>query len=184
MSVVNISSSRSIPEANVELLAQLAVALSRRLTRVLPEDMGPAITGALTEIAAAIEPDGCQLLEFGESGGLSRVHALPGSADASGPAAEAWLVERLTRGEVVDITRPDAERTSTLKSIVCGGCFAFSYTSVYSVMVSFGENSRDAVMGDGNLASSGLAAAGQMVTPSFAVDEVSAMPLMASRSFA
>ena len=114
MSVVNISSSRSIPEANVELLAQLAVALSRRLTRVLPEDMGPAITGALTEIAAAIEPDGCQLLEFGESGGLSRVHALPGTADASGPAAEAWLVERLTRGEVVDITRPDAHSRSIL----------------------------------------------------------------------
>ena len=118
MSVVNISSTRNIPEADLEHLAQLSVALSRRLTRVLPEDMAPAIAGALAQIAAAISPDGCQLLEFGEAGGLARVHSLPGTSDAadaaSSPAAEAWLVERLARGEVVDISRPDAHARSIL----------------------------------------------------------------------
>src|SRR5436190_22207964 len=107
MSVLNMSSTRTIPEADLEQLAQLAVALSRRLTRVLPEDMSPAIAGALGQIAAAIHPDGCQLFEFGESGGLARVHALPATADAAdaaqpAPGADASVVERLTRGEVVD----------------------------------------------------------------------------------
>src|SRR4051794_29346306 len=110
MSVLNMSSSRTLPEADLEQLAQLAVALSRRLTRVLPEDMAPAIAGALAQIGAAIQPDGCQLLEFGESGGLSRVHVHPDRAnapDGSPFRPEAWLIERLTRGEVVDISRPD-----------------------------------------------------------------------------
>src|SRR6186997_511717 len=119
MSILNMSSSRTLPEADLEQLAQLAVALSRRLTRVLPEDMAPAIAAALAQIAAAIHPDRCQLLEFGESGGLTRVHALPGAANgadgsAQGPGAETWLVERLTRGEVVDIARPDGHSRSIL----------------------------------------------------------------------
>jgi formate hydrogenlyase transcriptional activator len=114
MSVLNMSSSRTLPEADLEQLAQLAVALSRRLTRVLPEDMAPAIAGALAQIAAAIHPDTCQLLEFGESGGVTRIHALPGGPDGAAQAPEAWLVERLARGEVVDISRPDGHSRSIL----------------------------------------------------------------------
>jgi len=118
MSVLNMSSTRTIPEADLEQLAQLAVALSRRLTRVLPEDMAPAIAGALAQIAAAIRPDECQLLEFSETGGLTRVHAAPGIDNAAegppAPAAEAWLVDRLMRGEIVDVSRPDAQSRSVL----------------------------------------------------------------------
>jgi formate hydrogenlyase transcriptional activator len=78
---------------------------------VQPEEMAPAIQSALGQIAAAMSPDSCQLLEFGESGVL-RTHGLPGAATAGGgadhaPAAEAWLVDRLVRGEVVDLPRPD-----------------------------------------------------------------------------
>ena len=125
MSVLNMSSSRTAPEADLEQLAQLAVALSRRLTRVLPEDMAPAIAGALAQIAAAIHPDTCQLLEFGESGGLTRVHSLPDPAnrpDGAAQAPEAWLVERLTRGEVVDISRPDGHSRIASVRRVAGLC--------------------------------------------------------------
>jgi formate hydrogenlyase transcriptional activator len=110
MSVVNISMSRTIPEADLEQLAQLAVKLSGRLTRVLPEDMPAAIADALANLAAATRADGCQLLEFSEANSVTRTYVptrtAPGS-DGDRAPAEAWLVNRLGRGEVVAISRPD-----------------------------------------------------------------------------
>jgi hypothetical protein len=105
------SSSRGLPEADPEQLAQLAVTLSRRLARVLLEDMGPTIAEALSQIAAAIRVDRCQLLELAESGSVTRAHVPTGTATApegqDQTLAEAWLVERLVRNELVDISRPD-----------------------------------------------------------------------------
>src|SRR5829696_1875907 len=114
MSVVNISSSRVLPEADVEQLAQLAVTLSRRLTRVLPEDMAPSMDDALAQIAAAVRVERCQLLEFSECGTLERAHTVTAPGIARGGAedeetapAEAWLLERLARSEIVNISRPE-----------------------------------------------------------------------------
>ena len=74
--------------------------------------MAPAIAEALAEVAAATRVEGCQLLEFTESGAVTRAHVPTGTASAPDGAArragpEAWLVERLRRGELVAISRPD-----------------------------------------------------------------------------
>ena len=68
--------------------------------------MAAAIAEALAEIAAATRVDGCQLLEFTESGAVARVHVRrPAPATppdgTQPPAPEDWLVERLRRGEIV-----------------------------------------------------------------------------------
>jgi formate hydrogenlyase transcriptional activator len=111
MSVINISSSWASPDANPEQLAQLAVTLSRGLTRVLLEDIATATADALAQITTAAHADGCQLLEFAESGDVARVHAparspnVPAGADQ--PPPEAWLLERLKRGELVNISRAE-----------------------------------------------------------------------------
>jgi formate hydrogenlyase transcriptional activator len=112
MPVVNMSSPRNLPDPDLEQLSQLAVTLSRQLGRGLLEDMAPAIAQALTQVAAALRVDGCRLLEFAESGSVTRAHvpfgivAAPAGTNQT-PVAEGWLVDRLTRGEIVDISRPD-----------------------------------------------------------------------------
>src|SRR4029453_6994371 len=111
MSVVNISSPRNLPEADHEPLGHLAVSLSRRLTRVGLDDLVVSIADGLQEIAAAIRAEGCRLFEFAESATVARVHVPSGAQPShSLPFAldtEAWLVERLWRGELVAISRPE-----------------------------------------------------------------------------
>src|SRR5688572_27585593 len=111
MSVVNIST-RNGPDADHDHLAQLAVTLSRRLTRVPLDDMGVAIAEALAEIAAVTRVESCRLLEFTELAAVARVHSAAGIAKVSHGSLQArdeedWLVERLWRGEVVSISRPE-----------------------------------------------------------------------------
>jgi formate hydrogenlyase transcriptional activator len=111
MSVVaNLSSMRTAGGPEIERVAQLAVSLSGRLRRVHLEEIAPAIAEALGAIAAAMHADGCQLLEFTESGALARAHvatAIERSASHSSMAGDPWFVERLSRGDLVDISRPD-----------------------------------------------------------------------------
>jgi transcriptional regulator with GAF, ATPase, and Fis domain len=109
MPVVNIASHHL--EAEHDALAELAVSLSRRLTRVMVDDMPAAISEALAEIATAIRAEGCRLLEFSDSSDSAKVYAPTGGqrpADsAQPPEPEAWLIDRLRRGELVSITRPE-----------------------------------------------------------------------------
>ncbi len=111
MSVVNIAS-RNLSDAGSDHLAELAVSLSGRLTRVLADGMPAALAESLAEIAAAICVDGCRLYEFGDAGTLVRVHepAVPANtSDRPRQAAEPedWLVQRLGSGETVSISRPE-----------------------------------------------------------------------------
>ena len=131
MSVVNLSSSRTLPDPEIEQVAQLAVTFSRRLTRAPLGDIAPAIAEALAEIAAATRVDACQLVEFTESGSVARAHVPTKTANASDrqsqtPVPDAWLVERLSRGELVAISRPDelpreaiAAREQALATGIC-----------------------------------------------------------------
>ena len=112
MSVVNISTSPNFPEADHDPLAQLAVTLSRRLTRVPLDGIPAAIGQALAEIAGATRVEACQLIEFTESANVARVHAATGAATRSGSLPQAsepedWLIECLKRGELVSISRPE-----------------------------------------------------------------------------
>ena len=111
MSVVNISTSRNVLEQDHDQLAQLAASLSRQLTRVALDGINAAIAEALAQIAAVTRVETCRLLEFAASATVARVHAAAGTARTN-PSHQAdepedWLVERLWRGDVVSISRPE-----------------------------------------------------------------------------
>jgi hypothetical protein len=122
MSVVKISSPRTIPEAGLEQLAQLAVTLSRRLTRVMLDEMPAAIAEALLEISAATRAEGCQLLEYSEAGSLTRAHLPTRSAITPGvrqPALDASFVESVARGELVATETTMAVPASLGGRVIC-----------------------------------------------------------------
>ena len=84
MSVLNMSSSRPLPETELEQITQLAVTLSGQLTRVHFDEIAAAIAEALQRVAAATRVETCQLIEFSEPGTrrpCARAHAGPRSAD-------------------------------------------------------------------------------------------------------
>ena len=108
MAVVNISTSRHTAKADLE---QLAIILAGRLARVQLDDMPAAVGETLAEVAVATRADGCQLLEFSEAGTVGRAYFPARSVAAADAPAQApapsWLVDRLARGDVVAIPRPD-----------------------------------------------------------------------------
>jgi formate hydrogenlyase transcriptional activator len=112
MSVLNLSSSRVRPEAELERITQLAVTLSAQLTRVDFDGLDPVIAGVLTQVATTTRVQICQLVEFSDSGSVARVHLPTGIANTADgqhqiPAPDEWLLERLTTGEPVVVSRPD-----------------------------------------------------------------------------
>jgi formate hydrogenlyase transcriptional activator len=112
MSVFKLSPAWTPPEADLERLAHLAVTLSGRLTRVPLEDIATAISDSLADVAAATRVEVCQLLEFTDAGSVTRAYvpsrmAPAGDRQAQPGSPEAWLVDRLKRGESVVISRPD-----------------------------------------------------------------------------
>ena len=74
MSVINMSSTRPMPETEIADVAQLAVTLSARLTRVHAEDLSQVVSEALRQVAAATRIEDCQLVEFTETGAVAREH--------------------------------------------------------------------------------------------------------------
>jgi len=109
MSVVDISSVRS-PGIDQEHLAQLALTLSRQLTRVTLDGLPTAIGSSLEQVGSAIGAERCRLLEFSEAGALSQTHLAAGKAVAGlahDVAAESWLIDRAGNGELLAIARPD-----------------------------------------------------------------------------
>ena len=110
MPVLSMSSSRVVPEADLDEIAQLAMRFSRRLTRVHLEEIAPVIAEALNQIAAATGVDACRLIELTESGSVAHVHGSTNAApegQQQRPVSEGWLIERLARGELVAISRPE-----------------------------------------------------------------------------
>src|SRR4030095_12604031 len=111
MSVLSMSSSRSLPETELEHITQLAVSLSGQLTSVQVEEIGPAGGAALQCGAAAAPGQGGQFLEVSESG-IARTHlpTRPTNAEVEQHQPSAppeWLLARLQRGEVVAISRAE-----------------------------------------------------------------------------
>ena len=109
MAVVDISSVRS-PGIDQEHLAQLALTLSRQLTRVTLDGLPTAIGSSLEQVGSAIGAERCRLLEFSEAGALSQTHLASGKAVIDlthDVAAESWLIDRAGNGELLAIARPD-----------------------------------------------------------------------------
>jgi formate hydrogenlyase transcriptional activator len=131
MSVVNMSSSRPLTDTESEQLSQLAITFSSRLTRAHLGDVATTIAEALAQVAAAIRVDACQLVEFTESGSVARAHTAATAVGAADRRREpsvpdAWLVERLARGELVAISQPDELPREAIaareQALVTGGC--------------------------------------------------------------
>jgi formate hydrogenlyase transcriptional activator len=111
MSILNMSS-RPLPDSELEHITQLAVTLSGHLTRVHFDEIAPAIAEALQRVASATRIEACQLIEFSELGTVARAHLPTRTANADGgphqtPLPDNWLIERLARGELVAIARPE-----------------------------------------------------------------------------
>ena len=112
MSIVNMSSSRPVPERELEEFEQLAIALSGRLTRLHFEEIPAAITAALGQLAQSASAASCRLIEFNETGSVAREHvagdaAQPARQDNQPSPCDAWLFDRLARGEQVAISTHD-----------------------------------------------------------------------------
>jgi transcriptional regulator with GAF, ATPase, and Fis domain len=111
MSVLDMPSSRQLHDSELDQIAQLAISLSGRLTRGHFDDVAPAIAEALQQVATALRATGCQLVEFSEQRTIACAHVPGQTADMAleqtQESCPAWLVERLTRGDVVAVSRPD-----------------------------------------------------------------------------
>ena len=113
-----------IAESELEAIAQLGVSASGHLTRVCCDDIVPAIAEALQRVAAAINVESCQLVEFGESATIAHTYAArrPAGTDHAGPqlpVCEQWLIARLVRGDVVAISRPTELSPEARQSAIC-----------------------------------------------------------------
>jgi len=103
-------SSRSLPEAELERITELAVSLSGQLTRVTFDELDAAIAGGLQHLVQATGADACRLTQFSESGAvvgaqnLARIVTLTAE---EAPPLDDWLALRLARGEVVAISQPE-----------------------------------------------------------------------------
>jgi transcriptional regulator with GAF, ATPase, and Fis domain len=111
MSILSLSS-RPQPEAELELITQLAVTLSGQLTRLHLYAPDAAIAGALQHVAQSTQVESCQLVEFTELGTVQRTHLPTRPASTDDPEHQTampddWVIERLARGEIVAISRPE-----------------------------------------------------------------------------
>ena len=107
MQVIAFSSPRSGHDgrdAELQQFERLAGTLSSQFARLHVEEIAPAILGALEQVGLAIDVQACALIEFTE-GAIGAMHTWPSAAATFGEAAcpPRWLVERLTRREVVPI---------------------------------------------------------------------------------
>ena len=110
MSVVAMSSSRSLPDAELERITELAVSLSGQLTRVHFDELDAAIAGGLQHLMAVTCADACRLTQFNESGAVVATQnptRIVSTAAEEPPPLEDWLAVRLARGEVVAVSQPD-----------------------------------------------------------------------------
>jgi formate hydrogenlyase transcriptional activator len=112
MPVVNMSSARSHSERELEFIGQFAARLSGRLTRAAAEDLGPIVVETLGHVAQAMHVGDCQLIEFTDGGTVARTHVqgiVGGERDGAACESthERWFVDRLARGEVVAVSRPE-----------------------------------------------------------------------------
>ena len=110
MSVLSLPPPRVEPE--FESLSQLALTCSKRLTAAHLDHLAPAISEILEQVAAVTRTERCQLVQFTASGAVAQVYLVdrtqlrPVGRRAT-PEPAAWLVERLARGELVAVSRPE-----------------------------------------------------------------------------
>ena len=90
----------------------LTATLSSRFVRLHANEIGPALVSALHEVTRAIGADACSLVEFGEDRDVTAMLTWPDGDPKLGPLGRMdglprWLVDRLTRQEVVVVSGVD-----------------------------------------------------------------------------
>ncbi len=98
------------PESDLEQFERLAASISSRFVRLQVEEIAPALTATLEQIAAALAVGSCVLLEFDDRGRVSGRHAASRSLSAvdGAPTTEPpWLIDWLLGQEDVMVSRPD-----------------------------------------------------------------------------
>ena len=112
MPVVKMSAARVQSDPELEVVGHLAAQLSGRLTRAGAEDLAPIVADTLGQVARAMHVVDCRLIEFTDAGIVARTHvpdAAGGGRDdaACDPSQGRWFIDRLARGEIVAVSRPE-----------------------------------------------------------------------------
>src|SRR6186713_2013198 len=112
MSVITIPASRTTTDSEMKDIGRLAAELRAHFAAVQPEDVNLAIAEALGAVSVALGVESCRLIEFTDNGTVARVHAPAGTSTTvigrhRPPAPDGWLVTRLSRGQIVVISRPE-----------------------------------------------------------------------------
>ena len=112
MSVITIPASRTTTDSEMKDIGRLAAELRAHFAAVQPEDVNLAIAEALGAVSVALGVESCRLIEFTDNGTVARVHAPAGTSTTvigrhRPPAPDDWLVTRLSRGQIVVISRPE-----------------------------------------------------------------------------
>jgi formate hydrogenlyase transcriptional activator len=110
-----------------EQIAQLATELSKRLAHTPPGQVALLIAEILQQVAAAVHVEASCLVEFSDTGAVHRTHvSRGGSASGVSPASRGWLLARLSRGELMTISRaeelPTEAVTEREQARVIGRC--------------------------------------------------------------
>ena len=90
----------------------LTATLSSRFVRLHANEIAPALVSALHEVTRAIGADACSLVEFGEDRDVTAMLTWPDGDPKIGPLGRMdglprWLLDRLTRHEVVAVSGVD-----------------------------------------------------------------------------
>jgi transcriptional regulator with GAF, ATPase, and Fis domain len=119
--VINISS-RLTPEVDLERITRLSVTLSNRFAHVHHEDIETGVADALRQVAAELGVEDCQLVEFAESGAVSRTH-VPAADRDDVPNDRARLahrlIERLQHGQLVETDAIIGVPASVAGRVIC-----------------------------------------------------------------
>ena len=112
MTTIAFSSTPADRDRERPSLDSLTATLSSRFVRLHANEIAPALVSALHEVTRAIGADACSLVEFGEDRDVSAMLTWPDGDPKIGPLGRMdglprWLLDRLTRHEVVAVSGVD-----------------------------------------------------------------------------
>jgi formate hydrogenlyase transcriptional activator len=109
MPLIAFTSAHTEPDVELQQFERLTATLSSCFARLRPEEIAPAIAGALEQVAQVMDVDASTLVEFADGVTMTGMHAWPqstafGSGTSSGSLPRS-LLDGLARHEVVQISR-------------------------------------------------------------------------------
>ncbi|HET7218867.1 MAG TPA: sigma 54-interacting transcriptional regulator [Vicinamibacterales bacterium] len=116
MQVIAFPPTALTPDDELQHFERAIVTLSSRFARLNAGEIGPAIVGALEQVAQSLHVDASALVEFADGSRVSALHVWPASvADDLRPAP--WMTDRLLRNEVVAVSPSEDPPADTRRPI-------------------------------------------------------------------